>query len=232
MYYVCGWRLNGTAIVYFLQAGPLEKVAIPPNKTIAFVTFKHSVSAPYAKELFRDTRLHGQMLNISFRTGSIHSGGGQGQRQSRAPDHSAGNSRSDRHHGGERSHGSPYQRVQGHNSSVGHQSPAVHYNGSPNVYPSPGYGMVQVPFFPDARSMPAIGIQGYRSSAENREYVPQYVSFENPPVGFRGGVPINHPDHPVAMDERRQRLLNQQHYLTEADMQRNQRQGGYGGRRR
>ena len=79
---------------------------------------------------------------------------------------------------------------------------------------------MQNPLIPG--NMPSFGmqVQGYRSSAENREYVPQYVSFDAPPASFRGGVPINHPNHQVPLDDRRARLLEQQRYVNQSSAQR------------
>ena len=66
---------------------------------MAFITFKHSVSPPYAKELFSDTNLHGRRLNINFRTGSIH-----------LPQQPAGAGRQ----------GAPYQRSDSYNRRGGY----------------------------------------------------------------------------------------------------------------
>lgn len=191
---------------------------------MAFVTFKHSVSAPYAKELFCDTRLHGRILNVDFRTGSIHVGGNN--RQSRSGNHNNSQQQT------------PYSRPQhnpnpnqgGHNNSNYYGSQNQPLSGLMHSPVIPGMvygnGLMSSPFMPAAQSMPII--QGYRSSADNREYVPQFVGFDSPPSSFMGTAPVNHPDHPVRFDERRQRLMNQQRYITQADIQRNQaRHGGH-----
>ena len=188
---------------------------------MAFITFKHSVSPPYAKELFSDTNLHGRRLNINFRTGSIHlpqqpaGAGRQGAPYQRSDSynrrggyHPANNSysnRSDQRNGN--AYASQHQQMQ----SVGMISPPV-------TYP----GFAANPFQAIAQSAPNISIQGYRASADNREYIPQYVSIDNPHNQFRGAAPVNHPDHAVSLDERRQRLLHQQHYVHQADAQRQQ----------
>lgn len=193
-------------------------MAIPQNKNMAFITYKHSVSAPYAKEIFCDTKLHGRILNVDFRTGSTFA---DNARQSRQGNYN-GNQQS-RHQGNAGHQGRPYpSQSYSANSNYGHAS---QQNGL-MPYPSPsghssGY-VVGSPFAANPQSMPQVGIQGYRSSAGNREYVPQYVSIESPPTPFRGAPPVNHPDHQVSLDERRNRLLSQQRYVVQADMYRNQ----------
>lgn len=198
---------------------------------MAFITYKHSISPPYAKQLFSDTRLHGRTLNINFRTGSVHLGNNQHQ-----------------HHQGGRSAGAPYNRADtynrhGHGSYSGHSS----YNqrnegahmygqqqqsrgllGAPTSYP-PTFAAAQYQAAP--QPLVHVAIQGYRSTADSREYVPQYVSLDNPHNQFRGAAPVNHPEHAVPLDERRQRLLHQQQYATQNDIQRNHNRS-YNGRSR
>lgn len=179
---------------------------------MAFITFRHSVSVPYAKELFSDTKLHGRFLSLDFRTGSIHAGN---QRQARQSNHHSA---------------SPYDRQQprqSHSQGRDHYSGYVHQS---QVQDRSFHNMhTQGPYTPNPSVPSQPRIQGYRS-ADNREYEPQFVSFNSPPVNFRGGVPINHPGHQIPFDERRQRLLTQQRYVTQADMQ--MRQNRYDNRRR
>lgn len=80
------------------------------------------------------------------------------------------------------------------------------------------------PFNASPQSMPNTPITGYRTSG-SREYVPQpllYVPFNSPPEAFIGGAPVNHPNHPVPLEDRRQRLMNQQRLLSQAETQRRQ----------
>ena len=220
-----------------LQAGPLEKVAIPSNKNMAFITYKHSVSAPYAKELFCDTKLHGSMLNINFRTGSVHASGG---RRPPRQDHQNGgrDMRSINSSGGGGYSNHSYQSQQNVGSHSNYSTPTQQNGAGLFSPPIPGnypgtitvQGMPPSPFAMNPQSMPPVAIQGYRSTVDNREYVPEYVSFNNPPVNFRGAIPVNHPDHAVGIDERRRRLLNQQRYVTQNDMHRSH--GRYAGHRR
>ena len=60
--------------MYFLQAGPLNKVAIAKDKDgrpkrFAFVTFEHSCSVPYTIQLMNETQLFGSPLKIQCRPG-------------------------------------------------------------------------------------------------------------------------------------------------------------------
>lgn len=192
----------------------MEKVAIPQGKNMAFITFKHSVSPPYAKQLFSDTSLHGRRLNISFRTGSIH----LPQQQTSAGRQGAPYQRSDSYNrrGGYHSANNSYNQRNGNSSYAGQpsQNQSMGLLNAPVTYP----GFAANPFQANHQ---AVSIQGYRSSADSREYVPQYVSIDNPHNHFRGAVPVNHPDHAVSLDERRQRLLHQQNYVHQTDTQRN-----------
>lgn len=174
---------------------------------MAFITYKHSVSAPYAKELFCDTKLHGRILNIDFRTGSVHRPT-ESQRQPRQGNYNG--SQDTRNQNSSHSYQSRNQTSYNNYGSVGQQNglfPSPVANAAQTAFVA---GLVQSPFTANTSSMPRTGIQGYRSSAGNREYIPQYVGLENPPVAFHGGPLINQPDHHTSIDERRRRLLSQQ----------------------
>ncbi|XP_063975640.1 RNA-binding protein 7 [Diachasmimorpha longicaudata] len=59
----------------FLQAGPVEKVNIPKDrdgnqKKFGFVTFRHSVSVPYALNLLEGTSIYSRPLTIRARQSS------------------------------------------------------------------------------------------------------------------------------------------------------------------
>ncbi|XP_055299544.1 RNA-binding protein 7 [Sitodiplosis mosellana] len=55
----------------FVQAGPLERVAIPKdngkNRQYAFVTYKHVCSVPYAMSIFAGTKLFNRELRLNNR---------------------------------------------------------------------------------------------------------------------------------------------------------------------
>lgn len=175
----------------------------------AFITYKHSVSVPYAKDLFSDTKIHGRYLQLAFRHGSMHADHQTRKDHSEYDNYNTGryssaetNRRSS--HG---SHYNSYQPNQSHHSKYSTQNQA------------------QDPFTADLSILPT---QGYRPSAHHREYdplapAPLFVSFTNPPTNFIGAVPLNQPGHAIDLETRRQRLLSQQRYSTQANSNRNQR---------
>lgn len=178
----------------------------------AFVTYKHSVSVPYAKELFSDTRVHGRYLQLAFRHGSTHSD------SQRSADHSAHDRYTGRYSNthGTGAHGSHYGR---HSQDQRYQ-PSQSHNQRYSARSRP-----QDPFTANSTAFP---VQEYRSATHHREYDPQapaplFVSFANPPANFTGGAPLNQPGHPVDLETRRQRLLTHQHYATQTDSYRKQR---------
>ena len=52
----------------FLQAGPLEKVSIVPQKTFAFITFLHAVSVQYSIRMMEGVQLFGRTLKLQPRS--------------------------------------------------------------------------------------------------------------------------------------------------------------------
>ncbi|XP_063700637.1 RNA-binding protein 7 [Culicoides brevitarsis] len=69
----------------FLQAGPVEEISIPKDrdtgkqKSFGFVRYKHTVSVPYACEIFKGTRLFGRDLNIKSRNRDANRDNNRGQ---------------------------------------------------------------------------------------------------------------------------------------------------------
>lgn len=59
-----------------LQAGPVECLRRPKDpsgrpKSFAFICFKHDCSVPYAKELFKGTRLFNRVINVDARDNNL-----------------------------------------------------------------------------------------------------------------------------------------------------------------
>lgn len=55
-----------------MQGGPLERVSIPKekdgtNRSYGFITYKHSVSVPYALSVFYGTKLHNREIRLNNR---------------------------------------------------------------------------------------------------------------------------------------------------------------------
>ena len=61
------------SLLILFQAGPLERVALPAGKRYAFITFQHSESVLYSKELLEGVQLFGQHLNMKPRNQSSNS---------------------------------------------------------------------------------------------------------------------------------------------------------------
>jgi len=180
----------------FSQAGPLQKVSRPPGKPMAFITYKHSISLPYAKEVFKDTYLHNKCLNIKYRTGSLHAN--KERQQQYGGSHQSGRYRESN------VRADPYNQPRSDNRFQDRRS---NRNNAQNFYNNDiGTG---------SSSMPSYG-----SSRTNVEYEPQFVSFDSPAPQFKGAAPVNHPDHPVSLDERRQRLQHYQGYTAAAQSHR------------
>ncbi|XP_012260201.2 RNA-binding protein 7-like [Athalia rosae] len=56
----------------FLQSGPIQKVSIPKDRdgkqrSYGFVTFRHTISVPYALDLFKGTALFDRVLTMKTR---------------------------------------------------------------------------------------------------------------------------------------------------------------------
>uniref|UniRef100_A0A6B2EF21 Putative rna-binding protein 7 n=1 Tax=Phlebotomus kandelakii TaxID=1109342 RepID=A0A6B2EF21_9DIPT len=52
----------------FLQAGPIDEVRIPKQRSFGFVTYRHEATIPYALNLYSGTRLFGREINVALRS--------------------------------------------------------------------------------------------------------------------------------------------------------------------
>lgn len=197
-------------VILLFQAGPLEKVSRKVGKPMAFVTYRHSISLPYAKELYQDTRLHNRMLKVAYRTGSIHE---KREQQINVNQRVAADRNRDFH--GNRS---------GPQINQSRVEDRFQVAAAATVARASSYPMLQgTVYSPVYRT----GHNAYRSSGGS-EYVPQFVSMDNPPASFMGATPINHPDHHVSLSHRRDRLLRQQQHTRSAPYKADRNQGYHG----